>query len=141
MAIVEQIEEITKIPCDCCGFMTVFSSGFVVLESGDELEYVARWTDGRGDHDIFFLVYVEEMERYASVVFSFEEQAFSLLDPKDSDWGDVEASELIERKEIINTELSHLVFSVLNEVMENDKSLVKFTELVMVDPSDDEDYE
>ena len=137
MAIVDQIEDITNIPCDCCGFMTVFSSGFVVQESGDELEYVARWTDGRGDHDIFFLVYVEERERYASVVFSFEDQSFSILDPQDSDWGDVEQSELIKRDEIVGTDVAHLVLSVTNEVMENDKSLLKFIELVMVNPSED----
>jgi len=130
MPIIEQVEEITNIPCECCGFMTVFSSGFVVQESGDEYEYVARWTDGRGDHDIFFLVYIEELDRYASVVYSFESETLSILDPEESDWGDVEENELVKRDEIIGTDIANLVIATLNEVMENDKSLVKFIEQV-----------
>lgn len=137
MPVIEQEEEITDIACECCGFKTVFSSGFVVLESvndgeEEEMEYIARWTDGKGNHDIFFLVYVEEKERYASVVFSFEDNAFSIIDPKDSDWGEVEQSELIKRDELIDTEHADLVFQALNEIWENDKSLGKFVELVML---------
>lgn len=144
MPIVEQEEEITDIPCDCCGFKTVFSSGFVVLEDEEgelEMEYIARWTDGKGDHDVFFLVYVEDKERYASVVFSFDDNAFSIIEPKDSDWGEVEASELIPRGDLIDTPYADTVFEALNEIWEHDKSLNKFVELVMLARLPDADEE
>ncbi len=147
MSVVDQEVEITDIPCDCCGFKTVFSSGFVILEDSEnveneqEMEYIARWTDGKGDHDVFFLVYVEDKERYASVVFSFEDNAFSIIEPMDSDWGEVESNELIARKDLIGTPYADTIFQALDEIWENDKALNKFVELVMLDrlPSIDAD--
>ena len=144
MPVIEQEEEVTDIACECCGFKTIFSSGFVILENEDgdeEMEYIARWTDGKGDHDVFFLVYVEEKERYASVVFSFDDNAFSIIEPKDSDWGEVETSELIARGDLIDTPYGDTIFQALHEIWENDKSLNKFAELVMLERlpnSDDE---
>lgn len=142
MPVVDQEEEITDIPCECCGFKTVFSSGFVVFGDEDdesEMEYVARWTDGKGDHDVFFLLYVESKQRYASVVFSFQEQAFSIIDAKDSDWGEIEANELLDRKDIIDTPLSEIILDALDEIWESDKSLGKFVEYVMLSRADDDE--
>lgn len=148
MSVVDQEVEITDIACECCGFKTVFSSGFVILEDNEndeeqEMEYIARWTDGKGDHDVFFLVYVEDKERYASVVFSFDDNAFSIIEPVDSDWGEVESNELISRKELIDTPYADTVFQALDDIWENDKALNKFVELVMLErlPDSDDDTE
>jgi hypothetical protein len=136
MPVEEQFEEITDIGCECCGFKTVYSSGFVYLEEDEEMpemEYVARWTDGKGDHGISFLVYIDAFEKYASVMFDFEHHAFTVINPSDNDWGDVEESELLERDEIIGTDHADLLFKVLDEIWRCDKSLIKFAEMVMID--------
>jgi hypothetical protein len=136
MPVEEQIEEITDIACECCGFKIVYSSGFVYLDEDEEMpemEYVARWTDGKGDHGISFLVYIDAFEKYASVMFDFEQHAFTVINPSDNDWGDVEDSELLGRDEIIGTEHAEMLFKVLDEILLCDKSLIKFAEMVMVD--------
>jgi hypothetical protein len=136
MPVEEQFEEITDIGCECCGFKTVYSSGFVYLEEDEEMpemEYVARWTDGKGDHGVSFLVYIDAFEKYASVMFDFEQHAFTVINPSDNDWGDVEDSELLGRDEIIGTEHAELLFKVLDEIILCDKSLIKFAEMVMID--------
>ncbi len=144
MPVFDQVEDITDIACDCCGFKTVFSSGYVVLDDdqGDdapEMDYLARWTDGKGDHDVFLLVYIEEEERYASVIFSFDDQSFSVIEPGDTDWGEIEEDELLSRKEIIDTPLAETLFKALDEIWEWDKSLVKFAELVMLSKESSEE--
>ncbi|MEZ7957212.1 MAG: hypothetical protein QMC23_02360 [Rubritalea sp.] len=141
MPVEEQLEEITNIACECCGFMTVYSSGFVYLDDEEEMpdmEYVARWTDGKGDHGIALLVYIEAFEKYASVMFDFEQHAFTVINPADNDWGDVEESELLERDNIIGTEHADILFKALDEILLKDKSLMKFAEMVMVDTGEDE---
>lgn len=136
MPVEEQLEEITDIACECCGFKIVYSSGFVFLDDDEEMpemEYVARWTDGKGDHGISFLVYIDAFEKYASVMFDFEQHAFTVINPSDNDWGDVEDSELLQRDEIIGTQHAELLFKVLDEILLCDKSLIKFAEMVMID--------
>ncbi|MGJ8656340.1 MAG: hypothetical protein ACSHX6_07810 [Akkermansiaceae bacterium] len=136
MPVEEQLEEITDIACECCGFKTIYSSGFVYLEDEEEMpdmEYVARWTDGKGDHGVAFLVYIEAFEKYASVVFDFEHHAFTVINPADNDWGDVEASELLERDDIIDTDHAEILFKALDEIWLCDKSIGKFAEMVMID--------
>lgn len=142
MPVEEQIEEITDIACECCGFKIVYSSGFVYLDEDEEMpemEYVARWTDGKGDHGISFLVYIDAFEKYASVMFDFEHHAFTVINPSDNDWGDVEESELLERDEIIGTDHADLLFKVLDEIWRCDKSLIKFAEMVMIDTGGEDD--
>lgn len=136
MPVDDQLEDITDIACECCGFMTVYSSGFVYLEDEEdmpEMEYVARWTDGKGDHGVAFLVYMEGLGKYASVMFDFEEHAFTVLNRSDNDWGDVEDSELLDRDEVIGSDYADFLFRGLDEIWRCDKSLVKFAEVVMVD--------
>jgi len=136
MPVEEQFEDITDIACECCGFKTVYSSGFVYLEDEEDLpdmEYVARWTDGKGDHGVALLVFIEAFEKYASVMFDFEQHAFTVLNPADNDWGDVEESELLERDQIIDTDHAVILFKMLDEIWLKDKSLNKFAEMVMVD--------
>ena len=142
MPVEEQIEDITDIACECCGFKIVYSSGFVYLEEDEEMpemEYVARWTDGKGDHGISFLVYIDAFEKYASVMFDFEDHGFTVINPSDNDWGDVEESELLERDEIIGTDHADLLFKVLDEIWRCDKSLIKFAEMVMIDTGGEDD--
>jgi hypothetical protein len=136
MPVEEQLEEITDIACECCGFKIVYSSGFVFLEDDEEMpemEYVARWTEGKGDHGVAFLVYIDAFEKYASVMFDFEQHAFTVINPSDNDWGDVEDSELLERDEIIGTDYADMLFKALDEIWLCDKSLIKFAEMVMID--------
>jgi len=139
MPVEEQLEEITDIPCKCCGFMTVYSSGFVYLDDEEEMpdmEYVARWTDGKGDHGVAFLVFIEAFEKYASVMFDFEQHAFTVINPLDNDWGDVEESEMLERDQIVDTDHAAILFKALDEIWLRDKSLNKFAEMVMIDTSE-----
>lgn len=140
MPVDEQFEEITDIACECCGFKIIYSSGFVYLEEDgvdeeDQLdtEYVARWTDGKGDHGVAFLVYIEAFEKYASVMFDFEQHAFTVINPSDNDWGDVEEDEILERDEIVDTDHAVVLFKALDEIWLCDKSLNKFAEMVMID--------
>ena len=135
MPVIEQIEEITDIPCECCGFKTVYSSGFVVIEddgADEEYEYVARWTDGKGDHGVSLLVYQEQKEKYASVVFTFEDHAFTVVNPEDNDWGEIDEDEMLKRDEVVDTDLAEPLFRALDEIWLNDKSLCKFSEMVML---------
>ncbi len=136
MPVEEQFEEITDIACECCGFKTVYSSGFVYLDDEEDLpdmEYVARWTDGKGDHGVALLVFIEDFDKYVSVMFDFEHHAFTVINPADNDWGDVEESELLDRDEIIGTDHAVTLFKVLDEIWLKDKSLNKFAEMVMID--------
>lgn len=136
MPVEEQLEDITDIACECCGFKTIYSSGFVILddeENHDEMEYVARWTDGKGDHGVAFLVYIETFEKYASVVFDFDQHAFTVINPSDNDWGDVDESELLERDQIIGTYHADMLFKALDEIWLCDKAIGKFAEMVMID--------
>ncbi len=136
MPVDEQLEDVTDIACECCGFMTVYSSGFVYLEDEDdmpEMEYVARWTDGKGDHGVALLVYMEGLGKYASVMFDFEDHAFTVLNSADNDWGDVDASELLERDEVLGSDGVDFLLRGLDEIWRCDKSLRKFAEMVMID--------
>ena len=138
MPVEEQLEDITDIACECCGFKTVYSSGFVYLEDEEDIpetEYVARWIDGKGDHGVSFLVYIEAFEKYASVMFDFDQHAFTVVNPDDNDWGDVEDSELFERDQIVDTDYAPDLFKLLDEIWLKDKSLNKFAEMVMIDTS------
>lgn len=142
MPVIEQIEDITDIPCQCCGFMTVYSSGFVVMEDDgleEEYEYVARWTDGKGDHGVSLLVYQEQKEKYANVVFTFEDQSFTVLNPEDNDWGEIEEHEILKRDEVVDTDLAEPLYRALDEIWLSDKSIGKFAELVMLSMEQVED--
>ncbi len=141
MPVIEQLEEITDIACECCGFKTIYSSGFAYLEEDEsmpDMEYVARWIDGKGDHGVAFLVFIEAFEKYVSVIFDFEDHAFTVLNPGDNDWGDVEESELLKRDEILGTAHAEMLFKVLDEIWCCDKSLIKFSDMVMIDTDSDD---
>ncbi len=71
-------------------------------------------------------------------MFDFEQHAFTVINPSDNDWGDVEESELLERDEIIGTAHADILFKALDEIWLKDKSLNKFAEMVMIDTGEDE---
>ena len=66
-------------------------------------------------------------------MFDFEHHAFTVVNPSDNDWGDVEESELLKRDQILDTDYAPDLFKLLDEIWLNDKSLNKFAEMVMID--------
>jgi len=113
--------------CKCCGSGTRSSTGTAVLAGGDEALYIARWTDGEPDHGIAFIIVPGELGAFISVLYSFEDDAFTVVGEEGYDWRlSDDGMRILDRNDVIGTPLAKEVFAILDEIWLHDQDLNSF---------------
>ena len=101
------------------------SLGTLVRANGDEASYLVRWTDRRKSEGIAFLLQPPGSSAFVSVLYSFEHDSFMVVGPDGYDWQSTEVL-ILERDEVVGTELASLVFECLDEIWMEDPNLQSF---------------
>lgn len=113
--------------CSCCDSETKKTSGTAFLDDGYEALYIARWTVGKPDHGIAFLILIPGLGSFVSIVYSFETDSFTVVGEDDCDWYLSEDSmRIFERNEVIGTPLAKRAFAFLDEIWMHDLELCDF---------------
>jgi hypothetical protein len=86
--------------------------------------YIARWNPKVPAHGIAFLIGMGMYGGFVSIKYSFEINAFTVLDPMDYGWG--QDLLILLRDEVIGTPLAAKVFQVIDEIWLHDLEIQLF---------------
>ena len=109
--------------CECCNSRTHKSTGMVTVNQNPDTLYIACWTESRREHGIAFLILQPGHNTFVSVHYSFDIQAFSVLDPEDYNWDSSNDTRILRRDDVIGTPLAQEVFDYLDEIWLHDDEL------------------
>ena len=102
------------------------STGVVDLGWDPAPIYIARWNPKAPAHGIAFLIGMGIYGGFVSIKYSFEINAFTVLDPMDYNWQGQDLVILL-RDEVIGTSLAAKVFQVIDEIWLHDPEIQLFS--------------
>ena len=95
----------------------------VTVDQKPDTLYIACWTESNLEHGIAFLILQPGHNTFVSVRYSFDIQAFTVLDSEDYNWDSSNDTRILSRTDVIGTPLAQEVFDYLDEIWLHDKKL------------------